>query len=70
MENEKKKTTDTEGLSTVIQLQRKIRQLEYVVNYLQQRIGGIAASYELEVAVAKSELEMIKLYGDPVEEKD
>lgn len=70
MENEKKKATDPEGLSTIVQLQRKIRQLEYMVNYLQQRIGGIAASYELEVAVAKSEVEMIKLYGDDVEEKD
>lgn len=70
MENEKKKTTDPQGLSTVVQLQRKIRQLEYVVNYLQQRLGGVAASYELEIAVAKSEVEMLKLYGDDVEEKD
>lgn len=70
MENEKKKTVDTEGLSTVVQLQRRIRQLEFIVNYLQQRLGGIAASYELEIAVAKSELETIKLYGDDAEEKD
>lgn len=61
---------DDKGLSTVVQLQRKIRQLEYVINYLQQRIGGIAASYELEVAVAKSEAEMLKLYGDTEEEQD
>lgn len=58
------------GLSTIVELQRKIRQLEYVINYLQQRVGGIAASYELEVALAKSEVEMLKLYGDQVEEKD
>lgn len=70
MENEKKKTTDTEGLSTTIQLQRKIRQLEYIINYLSQRLATVASSYELEIAVAKSELEMLKLYGDPVEEKD
>ncbi len=70
MENEKKKTVDPQGISTVVQLQRKIRQLEYMVNYLQQRLGGIAASYELELAAAKSELEMMKLYGDDVEEKD
>ena len=61
---------EDKGLSTVVQLQRKIRQLEYVINYLQQRLGGIAASYELEVAFAKSEAEMLKLYGDSEEEKD
>ncbi len=71
MENEKKKPAESaEGLSTVVQLQRKIRQLEYMVSYLQQRLGGVAASYELELAVAKSELEMMKLYGDDAEEKD
>jgi len=68
MENEKKK--NTEGLSTIVELQRKIRQLEFVVNYLQQRIGGVAASYELEIAVAKSEVEMLKLYGDDAQEQD
>jgi hypothetical protein len=68
MENEKKKTT--EGLSTIVELQRKIRQLEFVINYLQQRIGGVAASYELEIAVAKSEVEMLKLYGDDAQEQD
>lgn len=61
---------EDKGLSTVVQLQRKIRQLEYVINYLNQRLGGIAASYELEIALAKSETEMLKLYGDPEEEKD
>jgi hypothetical protein len=68
MENEKKK--NTENLSTIVEMQRKIRQLEFVVNYLQQRMGGVAASYELEIAVAKSELEMLKLYGDPEQEVD
>ena len=68
MENEKKKAT--EGLSTIVELQRKIRQLEFVINYLQQRIGGVAASYELEIAVAKSEVEMLKLYGDDAQEQD
>lgn len=33
---------------------KKIRQLEFVVNELQQRIGQIAMSYELEVAMLKS----------------
>lgn len=61
---------EDKGLSTIVQLQRKIRQLEYVINYLQQRLGGVAASYELEIALAKSETEMLKLYGDPEEEKD
>lgn len=70
MENEKKKPAEPEGLSTVVQLQRKIRQLEYVVNYQNQRLATVAASYELELALAKSELEMIKLYGDDAEEKD
>jgi hypothetical protein len=68
MENEKKK--NTESLSTIVEMQRKIRQLEFVVNYLQQRMGGVAASYELELAVAKSEIEMLKLYGDSEQEVD
>jgi hypothetical protein len=68
MENEKKK--NTEGLGTIVELQRKIRQLEFVINYLQQRLGAIATSYELELAIAKSEIEMLKLYGDPEQEVD
>lgn len=68
MENEKKK--NAEGLSTIVELQRRIRQLEYIVNHLQQRLGGITASYELEMAVAKSETEMLKLYGDQEQEVD
>lgn len=68
MENEKKK--NAESLSTIVELQRRIRQLEYIVNYLQQRVGGVAASYELEIAVAKSETEMLKLYGDQEQEVD
>ena len=68
MENEKKKVN--EGLSTTVELQRKIRQLEFVINYLQGRLGTIATSYELELAVAKSEVEMLKLYGDPEQEVD
>lgn len=70
MENEKKKAVEDKGLSTIVELQRKIRQLEYVVNYLQQRLAGVSASYELEIALAKSELEMIKLYGDNADEVD
>ena len=68
MENEKKK--NTESLSTIVELQRKIRQLEFVINYLQGRLGTIATSYELELAIAKSEVEMLKLYGDPEQEVD
>lgn len=68
MENEKKKVN--EGLSTTVELQRKIRQLEFVINYLQGRLGTIATSYELELAIAKSEVEMLKLYGDPEQEVD
>ena len=68
MENEKKKVN--EGLSTTVELQRKIRQLEFVINYLQGRLGTIATSYELELAIAKSEFEMLKLYGDPEQEVD
>jgi hypothetical protein len=33
---------------------KKIRQLEFVVNELQTRLGQIAMSYELELAVLKS----------------
>ena len=36
--------------------QKKIRQLEFVVNELQQRLGQIAMSYELEVAMLKSQI--------------
>lgn len=36
--------------------QKKIRQLEFVVNELQQRIGQIAMSYELQVALLKTEV--------------
>ena len=35
---------------------KKIRQLEFVVNELQQRLGQIAMSYELEVAMLKSNI--------------
>ena len=35
---------------------KKVRQLEFVVNELQQRIGQIAMSYELEVAMLKSNI--------------
>jgi|APGre2960657373_1045057.scaffolds.fasta_scaffold34704_3 hypothetical protein len=37
---------------------RKIKQLESIVTQLQTRIGQIAASYELEIAVLKSNIEM------------
>ena len=70
MENEKKKPGTDKTTNPIVELQRKVRQLEYMVNYLQQRLGGVAASYELELAVAKSELEMNKLYGDTAEEVD
>jgi hypothetical protein len=68
MENEKKK--NAESLSTIVQLQRKIRQLEFIINYLQGRLGTVATSYELEIAISKSETEMLKLYGDSDEEVD
>ena len=67
---EKNKTPDPQGLSTIIELQRKIRQLEFVINYLQGRLGTIATSYELELAIAKSEIEMLKLYGETDQEVD
>jgi hypothetical protein len=69
MENEKKKSPQ-QSISTIVELQRRIRQLEYVVNHLQQRLGGVAASYELEIALAKSETELLKLYGDQEQEVD
>jgi hypothetical protein len=68
MENEKKK--NAESLSTIVELQRKIRQLEFIINYLQGRLGTVATSYELEIAISKSETEMLKLYGDSDEEVD
>ena len=37
---------------------RRIQQLEFVVTQLQTRIGQIASSYELEIAVLKSSIEM------------
>ncbi len=35
---------------------KKLRQLEFVANELQQRLGQIAMSYELEVALLKSQV--------------
>jgi hypothetical protein len=46
---------------------KKIRQLEFVVNQLQNRIAQIAGSYELEIAVLKSELEEVKRLVEPEE---
>jgi hypothetical protein len=37
---------------------KRIKQLESIVTQLQTRIGQIAASYELEIAVLKSNIEM------------
>jgi hypothetical protein len=37
---------------------KRIKQLELVVTQLQTRIGQIAASYELEIAVLKVNIEM------------
>ncbi len=45
----------------------KIRQLEIVVKELQQRIGQIAASYELEIAVLKSQIKELERYVQPEE---
>jgi hypothetical protein len=45
----------------------RIRQLESVVNQLQVRIGQIAASYELELAVTKAQMEELKRNADPEE---
>ena len=39
---------------------KKMRQLEYVVSHLQSRLASIASSYELEIAVLKSEIEELK----------
>jgi hypothetical protein len=47
----------------VTNMEKKIEQLEYIINHLQTRIGQIAASYELEVAVGKSELHLENKYG-------
>ena len=50
---------------------KKIRQLEFVVNELQQRIGQIAMSYELEVAMLKSNvLELTNALKTQAEEVD
>jgi hypothetical protein len=50
---------------------KKIRQLELVVNELQQRLGQIAMSYELEVAMLKSNvLELTNALKTQAEEVD
>ena len=50
---------------------KKIRQLEFVINELQQRIGQIAMSYELEVAMLKSNvLELTNALKTQAEEVD
>jgi hypothetical protein len=46
---------------------KRIRQLEFVVNQLQNRIAQIAGSYELEIAVLKADLEEAKRLVDPEE---
>ena len=46
---------------------KKIRQLEFVISHLQSRIASIAGSYELEIAVMKSEIEELKRSIDPEE---
>jgi len=46
---------------------KKIRQLEFVISQLQSRIAQIAGSYELEIAVLKSEIEETKRLADPEE---
>jgi uncharacterized protein involved in exopolysaccharide biosynthesis len=45
----------------------RIRQLESVVTQLQTRIGQIAASYELEIAVLKAQSEELRRNVDPEE---
>jgi hypothetical protein len=45
----------------------RIRQLESVVSQLQTRIGQIAASYELEIAVLKAQADELKRNVDPEE---
>jgi predicted nucleic acid-binding Zn-ribbon protein len=48
---------------------KKIRQLEYVINQLQGRIGQIAASYETEIAFLKSNIEEINSEIRTLEDK-
>ena len=48
---------------------KRIKQLELVVTQLQTRIGQIAASYELEIAVLKSNIEMATPINKPSEEE-
>ena len=48
----------------------RIRQLESVVNQLQARLGHVAASYELEIAVLKASIEEMKRYSTDPEETD
>lgn len=48
----------------------RIRQLESVVNQLQTRLGHVAASYELEIAVLKASIEEMKRYNTDPEETD
>jgi uncharacterized protein involved in exopolysaccharide biosynthesis len=45
----------------------RIRQLESIVSQLQTRIGQIAASYELEIAVLKAQVEELRRNVDPEE---
>ena len=48
----------------LVQLEQKVKQLEFIIDILQSRIGQIASSYELEVAIAKSETALEKMYGE------
>lgn len=45
----------------------RIRQLESIITRLQTRIGQIASSYELEIAVLNANIEELKRNVDPEE---
>ena len=63
--SQKKPGNETENTAD---LMRRVRQLEFVIDHLQQRIAQIAGSYELEVAIAKSETYIEQQYGSPEED--
>lgn len=60
---EKKPETNEYNARKVVELERHVYRLEVMVQHLQQRMGQIAAAYELEVASSAAELAVERRYG-------
>ena len=62
-EKTSKTATGDYNAKKVVELERHIYRLEMVIQQLQQRVGQIAATYELEIASTNAELQVERRYG-------